>query len=109
MSVLKLVKFWDHDNSDLFLEEQYRYTSEGLKMYWYAVDAAIRFWNVALSKKFEKLGKKPKNGLGTNVRQHSNNSFKDSRTSFNPKREYTPQSWYKWYKNPVRRRFPTPP
>ena len=54
MSVLRLVKHWDKDNSNLFLEEQYRYTAIGLKTYWMSVDAAIRFWNIALYKKFAK-------------------------------------------------------
>ena len=59
-SMLRLVKFWDHNDSNLFLEEQYRYTSEGLNMYWRSIDAAIKFWFVAISRKFDKPGIKRK-------------------------------------------------
>ena len=42
MSMLQMIKFWDHNNSNLFMDEQYRYTSEGLTMYWHSVDAAVQ-------------------------------------------------------------------
>ena len=60
-SMLRLVKFWDHSDSNLFLEEQYRYTTDGLDMYWLSIDAAIRFWMLAISKKFDKSKKKDDN------------------------------------------------
>ena len=66
-SMLRLMKFWDHNDSNLFLEEQYHYTCEGLNMYWKSVDAAIKFWFIALSKKIEKNKKKPQDQeSGTN-------------------------------------------
>ena len=58
MSMLKLVKHWNHDDGNLFLEQQYRYTTEGLNKYWASVDASIKFWDVAIVKKFEKPAKK---------------------------------------------------
>ena len=57
-TVLRLVKFWDGDNTNLFLQDQYRFTTEGLSKYWLSVDAAIRFWCIALFKKNEKDKKK---------------------------------------------------
>ena len=54
MSMLKLVKHWSHDDSNLFLQEQYRYTADGLAKYWLSVDASIKFWDVAILKKFTK-------------------------------------------------------
>ena len=57
MSVLKMLKVWNHNDPNIFMERNYRYTKEGLIRYWMSVDAAIRFWDVALSKKFEKLAK----------------------------------------------------
>ena len=59
-SMLRLVKCWDHNDSNLFLEQQYRYTNEGLKVNWRSVDAAIRFWGIAIAKKFEKKSLKDK-------------------------------------------------
>ena len=53
-SMLRLVKFWDHNDTNLFLEEQYRFTNEGLNIYWRSIDAGIKFWGLALAKKFDK-------------------------------------------------------
>ena len=64
MTVLRMIKFWDKDNTNLFLDQQYQYTSEGLSIYWRAVDSAIRFWNVALSRKIKKP--KPKKSAAKN-------------------------------------------
>ena len=33
VTMLRLVKSWNHEDSNLFLKEQYRYTSEGLRKY----------------------------------------------------------------------------
>ena len=50
-SVLKLLKIWSHDDSNAFLKEPYRFTSEGLDKYWAAVDSAICYWNTAIHPK----------------------------------------------------------
>ena len=59
MMVLKIIKHWDLEDRNSFLFESYRFTSEGLKNYWKGVDAAIRFWNVAIYPKISST--KPKN------------------------------------------------
>ena len=63
--MLKLVKFWDHTDGNLFLQNQYRYTVDGLTKYWMSVDASIRFWVMALAKKFEPGKKNINNNLET--------------------------------------------
>ena len=60
MSMLKLVKVWDPDDGNSFINESYRFTNTGLHKYWMSVDAAIKFWNIALSKKFDKPAKSGK-------------------------------------------------
>ena len=84
-SMLKLVKFWDSNNTNLFLEEQYRYTNEGLKTYWKSVDAAIRFWCIALSKKFEK---KPTKSNATNKVENTPETARNSKSSASPKSNF---------------------
>ena len=55
MSVLKLIKIWDPEDSSSYIYENDRFTSDGLVRYWLSVDSAIRYWNVAI---FSKLGRK---------------------------------------------------
>ena len=112
MTMLKLVKFWDMDNSNLFLKDQYRYTSEGLTLYWRGVDAAIRFWNVALSKKIDKV--KPKKSVSNEqAPQHNRDNWQ--KPNFNRKwrtNHDTRRNRFKWYNNDYnrnRRRLSTPP
>ena len=47
-SVLKVIKYWDHNDSNAFIYDSYRFKAEGLKKYWLGVDAAIRFCNVVI-------------------------------------------------------------
>ena len=54
MSMLKLLKIWNHEDGENFNKESNRYTATGLKRYWLSVDSAIKFWCTALSKKFDK-------------------------------------------------------
>ena len=54
MSALHMVKIWEEDNSNLYLTNCHRFTSEGLIKYWLSIDSAIRYWNVAI---YPKLGK----------------------------------------------------
>ena len=54
MSVLKMVKFWNPEDTSLFDETEHRFTSEGLFHYWLSVDAAVKFWDTLLSEKFHK-------------------------------------------------------
>ena len=68
MSILQMIKFWEHTDSNLFVFDNYRFTSEGLKKYWLSIDSAVRFWDVAIFPKI--CGKKPfqcpKTGPGFN-------------------------------------------
>ena len=48
MSALRLIKSWNPQDSRFFLKDSYRFTCEGLNKYWAGVDAAIRFWNIAI-------------------------------------------------------------
>ena len=83
-SVLKLVKFWDSQDSNFFLEEQYRFTTEGLSKYWSSIDAAVKFWCIAIWKKFDKV-KQPNNTPGKNesspaTKKHTKYVNKDYRS-----------------------------
>ena len=79
-SMLRMVKFWDMNNSNLFLEDAYRFTVEGLNKYWMSVDASIRFWALAISKKFEK---QKKLGQDTNNLNNAKESGEPSETESN--------------------------
>ena len=110
MSMLKMLKFWDHNDSNLFMEENYKFTSAGLTIYWRSVDAAIKFWNVALAKKFEKNRKNPGQ---QNKRQNleTENGFNNPHGNdgyvHHPK--FQRRNRFKW-SNPIRRRrLPSPP
>ena len=59
-TVLKMIKAWDHDDGESFLNDAQRYSFDGLNKYWQSVDAAIRFWFTALSKKMDKKSKPKK-------------------------------------------------
>ena len=43
MSCLKMIKFWNFDDSRAYLRDAARFTSEGLNRYWESVDSAIRY------------------------------------------------------------------
>ena len=45
MSSLRIIKSWDHEDSNAFIYDSYRFTSSSLTKYWLGIDAAIRFWN----------------------------------------------------------------
>ena len=114
MSLLRMIKFWDHDDANLFLSEQYRYTANGLSIYWRSVDAAIRFWNVALSKKLDKV--KPKKSVDQDKSATKTNSShyewkgKDFARGGGCGRPRGNR--FKWYNNNYsnqRRRLSTPP
>ena len=76
MTTLKLVKVWDPQDGKNFLQEKYRFTSKGLFNYWSSVDSAIRFWDVALSRKIDKanINSLLRNNKAKNKKQ--NNRFK---------------------------------
>ena len=55
---LHLKKVWNEKDGNLYLQEQQRYTLEGLNDYWMATDAAIKFWDKTLSDIMKKRQKK---------------------------------------------------
>ena len=58
MCCLRLKKIWDENEGAFFLQEQRRYTPEGLHAYWLAIDASIKFWHKTLSEILTKKQKK---------------------------------------------------
>ena len=75
MTVLKLVKVWNHDDTSLFLCDSYRFTSEGLIKYWQSIDCAVKFWFAALSQKKDgALTQRPK-GRFTKDKFHWHHRF----------------------------------
>ena len=97
MSTLKMVKEWDYDNFQLYVAECDRFTSARLGKYWASIDAAIRFWMVAVQPKIHNKWKK-------------NSSLKSTKTN-----DYHRYHWDKnknrqqKYFNQSHRRDPTPP
>ena len=56
MTLLKMIKFWDPSDSNLFLRNEYRFISEGLEKYWASIDAAIKYWDIIISAKIMDKG-----------------------------------------------------
>ena len=54
MVYLKMLKEWDYHNGKLYIYDSDRFTSEGLYKYWESIDAAIRYWDMALHNKIAK-------------------------------------------------------
>ena len=48
---LRLKKIWDASDTSLFLQQQQRFTNEGYKTYWEAVDKTVRYADTILFKK----------------------------------------------------------
>ena len=67
MTVLQMVKFWDHNDHNSFLRDQQRFTTEGLPNYWNSIDSAVRYWDTIVHPKILGAAKKAK--------QELNNSF----------------------------------
>ena len=51
MTALQMIKIWHHDDSAAFINESYRFTTEGLIKYWMSVDSTIRYWFTAIGNK----------------------------------------------------------
>ena len=98
MSCLSMIKIWNYDDTDAFVQESYRFTSDGYRKYWLSVDSAIRFWCTAIGSKME-------------VRKTKN--FKKAKTAQNTSQQKNFYGNKTWYNNKnvksVRRRIPTPP
>ena len=59
VSVLELKKIWDRHDSQLFVQSTSRYTAEGLRSYWLAVDRSIQFCDTTIMKRVAKYQLKP--------------------------------------------------
>ena len=101
MSVLKLVKIWDPDNTNFFLYEAYRFTSTGLDAYWASIDAVVKFWFDVISKKID--NKKLK------TRLHRRQTFQGNRHHTNNKKFHWKNKFTTGYQHQPRRHMPTPP
>ena len=53
--VLALKKVWDSRDSNLFIKDAYRFTAEGMKTYWKAVDRTLQFCDSTIMKRVEKV------------------------------------------------------
>ena len=71
MTVLEMLKFWDYQDGNAVLFDSTRYTADGLSKYWQSVDAALRFWDVAL---FPKIGSTSKNKQKNKSKYHWKNN-----------------------------------
>ena len=60
---LMLKRVWDPKDGNLFLADSQRFTTDGLKCYWEAVDRTVRYFDSVLLKKIEKEKRK-------NLKQH---------------------------------------
>ena len=52
--VFQLKKIWEESDTTLFLKEANRYTSDGLRTYWEAVDRTIRFCDTTMLRRIAK-------------------------------------------------------
>ena len=102
MSMLKLVKAWDKEESHFFIRDAYRFTSAGLEAYWQLIDCAIKFWDTVLSKKF--TNKKPH--LQQRKQSHKNDKF---HWSYHNKLFYGRRGHNSVEQSARQRRMPTPP
>ena len=82
-AVLELKKIWDPDNTSLYLLREARFTSDGLRFYWEAVDKTVKFADTILMKKLASKKDKQKNSGQSQV------------TS---KQSYQKHDKYHWYK-----------
>ena len=63
MTCLRMKKIWDPEDSNSFIADSNRFTSEGFAKYWLSIDSAIRYWNVAICLKINQNPRKRPNNL----------------------------------------------
>ena len=72
VSCLELKKVWDPQDENLFFND--RFTADGLRCYWTAVDRTIRYCDtVSLKKKFAKIKQQPKTGKKLHYNKDTSN------------------------------------
>ena len=59
MTALEILKIWSYEDHNLFLEDSYHFTSEGLDNYWASVDAAIRYYETIVLPEMAMKAAKP--------------------------------------------------
>ena len=79
ISILKLKKIWEPTNSRLFIEENNRFTSEGLANYWAAVDYTMKFMDTLLIDKLTSRSTKRWKSSKSAMRKSSNFTRSESR------------------------------
>ena len=104
MSFLRLIKIWDPQERNNFLQEPYRFTSEGLTRYWLAIDSAIRYWNTTI---FPKIGKRPPHKSNAGIRHKKAKKY-FHKENFN-KFHWSHDQNGPFINSKLRRRMPTPP
>ena len=101
-AVLALKKIWDPQNKSLYLERENRYTTDGLRFYWEAVDKTVKYADTILFKKLQaqKLKKcKEGNASESSLIGREAPSY---RRKF--KSNYNRYDKYHWYSDRQRRR-----
>ena len=58
---LQLKKIWEETNTNLYLEEQRRFTAQGWRRYWSAVDKMVRYADTIFIKKLQRKEKEQHN------------------------------------------------
>ena len=76
VAVLELKKIWDNSNSNLYMKNERRYSAEGLRTYWEAVDKTIRFADTIQFKKMNQKSMKSNNDEQTSADTKSNDHHK---------------------------------
>ena len=72
ISSLELKKVWNERDDGLYIKEQQRYTTDGLKSYWEAVDKTVRYCDsVILKRKMTTKKFKPNLGQNDQFRWHN--------------------------------------
>ena len=74
MIALRLVQRWDYEDSNLFLQEEQRFTSEGKAEFWRAVDKTVEFFDKKYTDKREVTPSENNNRHGSGRDQMRNSS-----------------------------------
>ena len=97
---LMLKKVWDPKDENLFLKECQRFTADGYKSYWEAVDKTVRYFDSVMLKKHDKERRKTLNSRQDSQAGHgSDDRFRWQNPKFN--RDF--------HRMPSFRKLPPPP
>ena len=101
---LRLKNVWDEHDTDLYYQDQGRFTQKGLHTYWEAIDAAVKFWGRTFSDIMLKKQKKNafksnvahKQGILENQSKHTSNPGKPNQLPSKHKDSRTHQHNFTW-------------